>query len=285
MAYLFCIGFGYSARSLAALAMAQGWRVGGTTRAGGQVAGIETLPYHTGEVSPALQQALAQATHILISIPLEERAMTAHADVAALLKARSPLTWLGLFSTTGVYGDHKGGWVDETTPTHATDARIARRIADEQAWLAEVPTLPVHVFRLSGIYGEGRSAIEQVQSGHAKRIEKPNQFFSRIHVEDIARTVWASMQKPRAGEIYNVADDLPTASHEPITYACELLGVIPPPMIQYDPALLSPMAQSFYAASRKVSNKKVKEELRVVLKYPSYREGLTAIAQAKGLLA
>ena len=231
--------------------------------------------------------ALFGATHLLLSAPPDEDGdpvLKAHAaDLARLVRRFS---WVGYLSTTGVYGDRQGGWVDEATPVNPGSGRSRRRVAAEQAWRAlwHDAGLPVHIFRLPGIYGPGRSALDAVRQGRAHRVDKPGQLFSRIHVEDIATTLRASMARPNPGSIYNVADDEPAPAHEVTAYACALLGIEPPPLIPVEKAGLSPMARSFYAESRRVRNDRIKLDLGVTLAYPDYRAGLDAILAAERLI-
>jgi nucleoside-diphosphate-sugar epimerase len=194
--------------------------------------------------------------------------------------------WLGYLSTTGVYGSQDGGWVDETTPTLATQPRSLQRLAAEQGWrdLAAETGATLDILRLPGIYGPRRSALDRVRAGTAQRIDKPGQFFSRIHVEDLAASALKAAAREGGTEIWNVADDLPAANAEVIAYACELLGRPALPLIPWEDAApaMSEMARSFYSESRRVRNDKLKHELGVVLRYPTYREGLKAIAAAEG---
>ena len=189
------------------------------------------------------------------------------------------LEWIGYLSTTGVYGDTGGAWVDETATPAPTGARGRRRLAAENAWLAfgERHGLAVHVFRLAGIYGPGRNALATVRRGAAKRIDKPGHVFSRIHVADIAQVLAASIAKPNPGAIYNVCDDEPAPAADVVAHACALLGVAPPPLTPLDEADLSPMARSFYADNRRVSNARIKNELGVALRFPDYRAGLASL--------
>jgi nucleoside-diphosphate-sugar epimerase len=176
-----------------------------------------------------------------------------------------------------VYGDRGGAWVDESDDVAPTMPRTRRRAAAEAGWLHS--GLPVHVFRLAGIYGPGpgRNALEAVRAGSARRIVKPGQVFGRVHVDDIVEVLCASIARPRPGAVYNVADDEPAPPQDVIAFACALLGVAPPPEVPYDQAELSPMARSFYADNRRIANARIKRELGVRLRYPSYREGLRAI--------
>ena len=186
------------------------------------------------------------------------------------------LRWIGYLSTVGVYGDQGGRWVDETTPTKPNSERTAARVEAEAAWLrlGEEIGVPTHVFRLAGIYGPGRSAFDKLIAGTARRIKKDGQVFSRIHVEDIGNVLEASIANRDAGAIYNVADDEPAAPDAVVAYAAKLLGVAPPPEVDFADADLSPMARSFYEGSRRIANTRIKSELGVKLRYPTYREGL-----------
>ncbi len=260
----------------------------GTTRSPEKAAwlkgqGVEAVFWDGLDSSLRENELFYQATHILSSIaPLADSSSRgAIGDVAIQILNEMDQTpqqvrgdnWLGYLSTTGVYGDWGGAWVDELSALRGDSPRLQARIAAEAAWRARGG----HVFRLAGIYGPGRNVLDEVRSGTAKRIDKPGQVFSRIHVEDIAQAVLASMQKPSPGAVYNVCDDEPAASHEVVSYACGLLGVAPPPLVPFEQAMLSPMAREFYAANRRVRNDRIKNELGVSLKYPSYREGLQAM--------
>jgi nucleoside-diphosphate-sugar epimerase len=285
---LFCFGLGFSARVLAARLHAQGWGVIGTSRSLEKAADIAALGYDshvfdgTGPLSDA--SVLAPATHILVSVPADDAAdavLRWHGpDIARLPN----LKWLGYLSTTGVYGDTGGDWVDENTPVHPRQDRSRRRAEAETGWLKlhSDHGVPVHVFRLAGIYGPGRNQLEGVKSGRAHRIVKPGQVFCRIHVEDIAQVLQASMARPNPGAIYNLADDEPAPPQDVVAYAAELLGLAPPPELPFDQARLSPMAASFYGDNRRVRNDRIKRELGVTLSYPTYREGLKALLPTIG---
>jgi len=282
--HLLVLGMGYSAQALARRLSAGGWRVTGTTRgpegrAAIRAAGAEPRIWPGTDLGPDL----AAATHLLSSVPPGEDGDPAAALLAAL-PAPPRLDWAGLLSTTGVYGDHGGGWVDETAPLAPSGARGARRVAQETAWRAihERLGLPLHVFRLAGIYGPGRSAFDRLRTGTAQRIVKPGQVFSRIHVDDIAGTLAASIARPDPGRVYNVADDAPAPPQDVVAEAARLLGIDPPPEIPFEAADLSPMARSFYADSKRISNARIKEELGVRLAHPDYRAGLRAILAAGG---
>jgi len=279
---LFCFGLGYSAQALARRCLDQGWRVAGTHRgASGRPAmqGAESFVFERDQPLADPAAALAGATHLLISIPPDaegDPVVDCHsADIAAV----PGLAWVGYLSTTGVYGDRDGGWVDEDSPLLPTGDRGRRRLAAERAWLdlAERYGLPVQIFRLAGIYGPGRNALDTVKSGRAKRIDKPGQVFSRIHRDDIVQVLEASIAAPRPGRAYNLCDDHPAPPAEVIEHACGLLAVTPPPLVPYDQAELSPMARSFYRDNKQVSNQRIKEELGVELRYPNYKAGLAAL--------
>ena len=284
---LFCFGLGYTARVLAERLVAQGWRVAGTTRGDGEAealarAGFEGFSFDRSRPLTDPGAALAGTTHLLSSVPPDETGdpvIDCHgADIAALVG----LAWAGYLSTTGVYGDRDGGRVDEDSALEPTGERGRRRVAAEAAWLALQGDhgLPVHLFRLAGIYGPGRNALATVRSGQAKRIDKPGQVFSRIHVDDIAGVLEASMARPHPGRVYNVCDDDPAPPAEVIAYACGLVCVAPPPLVPFEEAELSPMARSFYRDNKRVSNRRIKEELGVELSYPDYRSGLDSLYAA-----
>lgn len=284
MPHLFCFGFGYTARALAN--RLAGWRVSGTARSPEIAAtltaeGPAALPFARGRALP--QGALAGITHILAAIPPEaegDPVLDLHgADIATL----SGLAWVGYLSTTGVYGDRGGAWVDESAPLAPTGARGRRRIAAEAGWLRlwRERGVPVHVFRLAAIYGPGRSPFAALRAGTARRIAKPGQVFSRIHIEDLAAVLVASIAKPRPGAVYNVCDDAPAPPADVIAYAAELLGLPPPPLVPFAEAGLSPMAESFYADNKRVANALIKRELGIRLLYPDYRAGLAAILAAE----
>jgi nucleoside-diphosphate-sugar epimerase len=199
---------------------------------------------------------------------------------AGALGARGDqFSWIGYLSTTGVYGDRGGDWVDETSPCTPTSERGKWRVAAEQEWLGywHDTGLPVHIFRLAGIYGPGRGPFAKLRAGTARRIVKAAQVFSRIHVEDIATVLEASIARPHPGAIYNVCDDEAAPPEDVIAHAAKLLGLPVPPAEAFDEAEMSPMARSFYAESKRVSNARIKSELRVKLTYPTYREGLAAL--------
>jgi len=227
---------------------------------------------------------LMDASHVLITAgPSEGRdPVLAHLR-DAFAKAAGHLDWVGYLSTTSVYGDHAGDWVDEETPLAPSTARGRARVAAEAEWQAlhRDHGLPLHIFRLAGIYGPGRGPFERVRDGTARRIIKPGQVFSRCHVEDIAQVLIASIRKPDPGRIYNVCDDNPAPPADVIAHAAELLGLPLPPEIPFEEADLSPMARSFYAESKRVRNDRIKTELGVHLRYPDYRTGLARLLSAE----
>ncbi len=283
---LFCFGLGFSARALARRLAAAGWQVAGTTRSPERAAELRAAGFEAhlfGRDRPLDPAALDGTTHLLVSIAPDDAGdpvLDVHGPALAALPA---LAWIGYLSTTGVYGDWQGREVDETSELRGAKGRNRRRIEAEAAWLAlhAGHGLPVHVFRLAGIYGPGRSALDQVRAGRARRIDKPGHLFSRIHVEDIATVLEASMARPHPGRIYNVCDDEPAEAAAVTAHACELLGVAAPPLVPLDEAQLSPMARSFWEDNRLVSNRRLHRELGVTLAYPNYRAGLAAILAAE----
>ena len=275
--HLLCFGLGYSAGVLARRLSEAGWRVTGTSR---NPQRLDRL--HFDRDHPLGAGAFTAITHILLSIPPDDRGdpvLDRHGeDIAAL----PHLAWLGYLSTTGVYGDRGGGWVDETSELRRSGKRGRRRVAAEAGWLDlwRRRGVPVHIYRLAGIYGPGRSPFDALRAGTAQRIDKPGQVFSRIHVDDLASILIASIARPRPGAIYNVCDDEPAASEAVIAHAAGLLGLPQPPLVPFEEAELSPMAVSFYTDNKRVSNALIKRELGVTLRYPNYRAGLAAIVAA-----
>ncbi|MGB7242738.1 MAG: SDR family oxidoreductase [Sulfitobacter sp.] len=280
---LLSLGHGFSARALADLLVPQGWRVIGTTRSAEKASAIETtgvipIIWPGTDIAPLI----AQAEYLLISAgPGPDGDPVLSMAKEAIATAAPHLKWVGYLSTTGVYGDHNGGWVDETTALTPTTQRGRKRVQAEQAWQS-IPDLPLHIFRLAGIYGPGRGPFAKVRKGTARRIIKPGQVFSRIHVEDIAQTLAASLQHPNPGAIYNLCDDDPAPPQDVIGYAAGLLGLPLPPAIAFEDADMTPMARSFYAESKKVRNDLIKSELGITLKYPDYRSGLQALLDSTG---
>ena len=282
--HLFCFGLGYTARALARSLANDGWTIAGTTRTEARRAalaaeGIEAHLFGRDHPLADARELLDRATHVVTSIPPDEAGDPVLDHHQSDLRRAPALAWVGYLGTTGVYGDRGGDWVDETDPPAPTMPRTRRRVVAEGRWLAS--GLPVHIFRLAGIYGPGRSALDSVRTGTARRIVKPAQVFGRVHVDDIVQVLRASIARPHPWAIYNVADDEPAPPQDVITHAAELLGVPPPPEIAYESAELSPMARTFYADNRRVANDRIKQELGVELRYPSYREGLQALLAAE----
>lgn len=284
--HLFCFGLGYSARALARELIAAGWRVSGTCRGADQAERLRSMaitayPFDGERPNDEIAAALTGVTHLLVSIPPNDAGDPVLTHHGASVSAQASLSWIGYLSSTAVYGDRGGATVDETAVLKPESARARRRAAAEQAWLALCRShqLPVHIFRLAGIYGPGRSALDQVKMGKARRIDKPGHLFSRIHVADIVKVLRASMARPNPGAVYNVCDDRPAASADVTAFACELLDVPPPPLIPFDQAVqdMSAMARSFWADDRRIDNRRIHDELGVELIHPDYRAGLTAI--------
>ena len=278
---LFCLGYGYTAKALARRLGSRGWRIAGATRSPEKAVtmgaeGVE--PVIWDGAFPV--EALAGATHILVSTPPGEDGCPAlNAAGDAIAAHSSGVQWIGYLSTNGVYGDHGGAWVNEDSELRGASPRALRRIAAEESWrqFSAARAIPLVIFRLPGIYGPSRSAIDTVRAGTAKRIYKAGQVFSRMHVDDIAAALAASMIHPKAGNLFNLADDEPAPPQDVIEYASVLLGVEPPPLVSLKDANLSDMAKSFYTDNKRVSNQRMKEALDVTLRHPTYREGLKAI--------
>ncbi len=287
---LFCFGLGYTARVLATALMAEGWTVAGTCRDDARRAelaadGIDAFPFDRRRPLDDARAALDGATHLLSSVPPDENGDPVLARHAGAIAAMEGLAWAGYLSTTGVYGDTGGAPVDETAAVDPTSERGRRRAEAEDGWLGlwRAAGVPVHVFRLSGIYGPGRSALGTVRAGQARRIDKPGHLFARIHVDDIAVVLRASMARPDPGAVYNVCDDQPAPAADVVAFACEILGVDPPPLVPFRQAAreMSPMALSFWRDRRRVDNTRIKRELGVRLTFPDYRAGLRAVLAAE----
>lgn len=273
---LLSFGHGYSARALTHL-LDGTWRIIGTTRSEDKAAallaeGTEPRVWPGADMSTALDAA----THLLISPAPSETGDPVLSDLHdAIARRKDRFEWVGYLSTTGVYGDHQGGWVDESTPLAPSTKRGQLRVDAEAAW--QSMGLPLHIFRLAGIYGPGRGPFSKVRAGTARRIIKKGQVFSRIHVDDIAQVLAASIQRPNPGAVYNLCDDDPAPPEDVIAEAARLLGMPAPPAEDFETADMTPMARSFYAESKKVRNDRIKTELGVKLIYPDYRAGLSAL--------
>jgi nucleoside-diphosphate-sugar epimerase len=281
---LFAFGLGFSAQALAERLAAEGWEIAGTARDVGKIGqlsarGFEIVQYSGEAQNSALPTALSGTTHLLHSIPPGPEGDPVLAHYRETIAGLPSLRWIGYLSTVGVYGHQGGRWVDETTPPKPNSARTEARVEAERAWLdfGRETGIPIQIFRLAGIYGPGRCVFDKLKAGIARRVKKDGQVFSRIHVEDIASVLEASIAKPHAGAVYNVADDEPAAPGDVVAYAAELLGIPPPPEVDFAEADLTPMARSFYEGSRRIANTRIKSELGVKLRYPTYREGLAAL--------
>ena len=280
---LFCFGLGYCADYLSAKLIKQGWQVSATCRTSEKAAVLEA-----SGIRPVLLSGkkvtvtdLGKADHILISVPPEQDGSDPVLNFAgaALAALQDQIKWVGYLSTTGVYGDHQGAWIDEETPAGLLSERGQRRVAAEAQWAAT--GLPMHYFRLAGIYGPGRNSLRALQNGTARRVVKQGQVFSRIHLADITRILEASIANPNAGRAYSVCDDTPAPPQDVVTYAAELMGVSPPALQDFATAELSPMARSFYGENKRIRNNRIKEELGVSLEYPDYRAGLSALWESE----
>ena len=289
MPSLFCFGLGYSASSYVTEFGAKFDRVGGTVRTREKAAAIAAAGIgghkveafvFDGEAAPEASAAVMDASAVLLSVPPGENGDPVLAHFADMLRAAPYLRTIVYLSTVGVYGDHEGAWVDEETPAAPVSPRSRERLEAEQAWtaLGARAGKAVALLRLSGIYGPGQNALVQVRRGNARRIDKPGQVFNRIHVSDIAQAIDAAFAR-RAEGVFNVTDDEPTPQGVPIVLAAELLGVPPPPEVPFAEAAkaMTPMGLSFYGESKRVRNARLKHELGVALRYPTYREGLRAL--------
>lgn len=277
---LLSFGHGFSARALAARLVPEGWHIIGTTRSQSKLAeiaetGVEPLLWPGSDPTALIQEF----PNILISAGPGPDGDPVLAELRhAFAEAASDMRWVGYLSTTGVYGDHKGEWVDEQTPLTPSTKRGQARVKAEASWQS-IPDLPLHIFRLAGIYGPGRGPFAKVRKGTARRIIKENQVFSRIHVDDIALALELSLAAPDTGAIYNMCDDDPAPPQDVIGHAAELLGLPIPPAIPIEDAEMTPMARSFYAESKRVRNDFIKQALGWKPSYPDYRIGLAAMLE------
>ena len=283
MKHLFCFGMGYSAKALADRLNPSDWQVTGTYRSDDAKDDLVRAGFDYVWFDGSAQIDAASfdgVTHLLISIAPGadgDVVLETHGDWLASIAAQ--FEWVGYLSTTGVYGDRQGGWVDENSELIPSTTRGERRLAAEEGWLHlhRKHHLPVHLFRLAGIYGPGHNQLVSLRNGKARRVVKPGQVFSRIHVEDIAGILEASIATPNPGRAYNVCDDEAAPPQDVVVHAAQLLGMEPPPEVAFDEAEMSVMGRSFYAESKRVSNRRIKEELGYELVYPTYREGLKAL--------
>jgi nucleoside-diphosphate-sugar epimerase len=293
---LVCAGFGYSARHYVALYGGRFDRIVGTTRSLKSSAAqseepfgdktIDLLIFDGAAASPALSAVLADATVLLVSIPPDSNGDPTLLHCRDVIASSRQLKSIVYLSTVAVYGNHDGRWVDETTPPNPVMPRAADRVEAERAWLAvgETCGIPVAVVRVAGIYGPGANALESVKAGRVQRVAKPGQVFNRIHVADLAHVIDKSVDLALTrgvGGIFNAADDEPAAPGDPVLFAARLLGVEPPAEISFEEArqTMTPLAASFYSESKRVRNDRIKSVLGVSLRYPTYREGLCALAE------
>lgn len=289
--HLFCFGLGYTGRVLARRLLADGWRVSGTCRSEGRAAELRQLgitAYLFDEDRPLddLADALEGISHLLSSVPPDtggDPVLASHGP--GLAAASIKPGWIGYLSTIGVYGDRQGEWIDESCAPRPLTADSQRRLEAEGEWLDLGRRLgvPAHVFRLPGIYGPGgRSQIDALREGRAHRIVRARQVFNRIHVDDLATVLMASMASPGGSAVYNVCDDEPAPADRVVEHAAGLMGIEPPPVVAFEDASLPPFAAHFYAECKRVRNDRIKDELGVTLRYPTYREGLAASLAKSG---
>jgi hypothetical protein len=275
---LFIFGFGFSSREIARQSKPYFETICGTSRSRQKVDALRAEGYQAeifdGKSTTELEARLAEATHLVMSISPgeEDPVLSAFPDLQSIC---SRLEWIGYLSTVGVYGDHDGAWVDETSELRPVSKRSLQRVEAEEAWaaLAEKAGVPFSLFRLSGIYGPGRNWFVNIEKGTSRRLVKPDQVFNRIHREDIGQAVTLAMRK-NVGEVFNITDDDPAPPQDVVTYAHELMGKTPPPEIDFETADISPMARSFYGENKRVRNQKSKDVLGMQYKWPNYRTSL-----------
>jgi hypothetical protein len=281
---LFCFGYGYTAEALARKLSPRLTAVAGTRTNPKEAAdaGARLAAYKGDGPAAGVRSLLAGTTHMLVSIPPDLQGDPVLRDFADDIAAIPDLAWIGYLSTVGVYGDAKGAWVDEESPVRPLTERSLRRTEAERAWLdfGTGTGRRVEVFRLAGIYGPGRSVIDTLRAGTARRIVKPGQVFNRIHVDDIARVLAAAIERDTGHRVFNVSDDEPAPPEDVVAYAAELLGLPVPPTVGIEEAGLSGMAASFWSECKRVRNDRIRRGLEVELLYPTYREGLRALALA-----
>lgn len=285
---VFFFGMGYSSLASARAihqAIDSDIPIAGTTRTEDRAEELADTAYRIhvfdGESFGAtLDEDLSRATHVILSIPPDDRGDPALNYHRASLDAARDLEWIGYYSTVGVYGNFDGAWIDENADTNPVNRRSRQRVEVEQHWrdYAAERGLPLLILRLAGIYGPGRSALDKLRDGTARRIVKPGQVFNRIHVEDIGRVTALAAERKLSGT-FNLADDEPAPPQDLVTYAAGLIGMPPPAEVAFDTAEMTEMARSFYSDNKRVSNKAIKAALGIDLVYPTYREGLDAIAR------
>lgn len=290
---LFIFGLGYAGLAIARQAILNEWQVTATVRSTGKALkladfGGRVIALDHPQAYRQIVEGFKSATHVLSTVPPEGDDDPITRDYGQIMQAARQLEWAGYISATSVYGDTGGAWVDETAALKPLGARGAARVAAERAWMAQghAASLPTHVFRVAGIYGTRASVLDQLRAGAARRIDKrltdgTPHVMNRIHVDDLAGAVMASMGSPDSARhgaaIYNIADDLPSPSAEVVAYAAGLLNLPIPPLEPFDETTLSPMQASFYAECKRVDNKKMKERLGYSLRYTTYREGLASL--------
>ena len=277
---LLIFGHGYTANAFVDYIRSIDWEIFGTTR-NPQTAdllikkGVKPLMWSD---ESKIKSVINRSDYILHSIPPTENGDPVYKRYAETIIPRSTnLLWFGYLSTTSVYGNHNGKWVDENIPVNPSSNRGLLRVKAENDW-SGIKDLPLHIFRLAGIYGPNRSPLDKIRSGKAQLVSKPGQFFSRIHVEDIARVLKASIEMPNHGSVYNVCDDMPAAPDEVLDYAAKLINHTDLQKVAFEEADLSPMAKSFYSENKRVKNDRIKNELKITLKYPNFETGLNALA-------
>ena len=277
---LLIFGHGYTANAFVDYIKSINWEIFGTTRSSQNAdllieKGAKPLMWSDHS---KIRSVIDRSDYILHSIPPTELGDPVYKRFSEAIISRSTnLSWFGYLSTTSVYGNHDGKWVDENIPVNPSSNRGLLRVEAENNW-SNINDLPLHIFRLAGIYGPNRSPLDKVRAGKAQLISKPGQFFSRIHVEDIARVLKASIEMPNHGAVYNVCDDMPAAPDEVLDYAAKLINYPDLPRVDFEKAELSPMAKSFYSDNKRVKNDRIKSELKITLKYPNFETGLNALA-------
>jgi len=282
---VFFFGMGYSSQASAEALRKDdpAVEIAGTVRDAGRAQALAAKGYDIrvfdGERPGALGEALSGASHVVVSTPPGAQGDPVLRHYWADLARAPKLEWLCYFSTVGVYGDFGGAWVDESAPCHPENERSRQRVVAEDEWrsFAREKGIPLLILRLAGIYGPQRSTFDRLRDGTARRIVKPGQVFNRIHVADIGRVTALAAQR-RLGGVFNLADDEPAPPQDLIAYAAELMGVAPPPEVPFEAAEMTPLARSFYADNKRISNAAIKAALGIDLLYPNYREGLSAIA-------